>query len=240
MASASAGSSRDAGAAPRVERLHAVDTTHLDKLCEKALTAEFSGRHALAAAFFRRAAEEALHLHGETFVCTYLTLRRALSLHRQSVLQGVTREERAALRTEEWALASGCLPLIVRRMDDNTVLPGRGTAAELAFFKRFMVTRHTAFGEPPLSSRSLQLVCLNLGYATALRSASRLLGLLCVRRNVEAQHFVLRVVDCMLPAARSLTEYTLGEEFNFAGKIQQVFAGAFPFDATFVASLRSK
>ena len=44
-------------------------------------------------------------------------------------------QEWTALRAEAWALLSSSLPFIVRRMDDNTVLPGRGTAVELAFFK---------------------------------------------------------------------------------------------------------
>ena len=45
----------------------------------------------------------------------------------------------------------------------------------------------------------------------------------------------------MLPAARSLAEFTLGEETVFASTIQQVFSGAFPtYDAMFVASLRTK
>ena len=59
----------------------------------------------------------------------YLSYTAPLLL--QSTLEGVTPEERTALRTEGRALVS--LPLIVRRMDDNTMLPGRGTAVELAF-----------------------------------------------------------------------------------------------------------
>ena len=246
MASASASSSCGVGAAPpSADRtpLHAagapVDTTQLDKLCEKALTASSSGRHVLAAAFYRYAAEEALNLHGETFVCTYLTLRRALSLGQQAELEGVTKDEKVALFNEEWALTFGCLQLIVRRMDDNMMLPGRGTAVELAFFKRFTATRDAAFGHPPASSRELQLVGLSLGFETAIRAATRLLAL-CIQGDVEAEAFVLRVMDCMLPAARSLTEITLGDELRFADTIQNALSGASIHNATFVASIRSK
>ena len=248
MALAPTCSSRDASVPPSVgggAPLNAagapVDTTQLDKLCDKALTADCSGRYVLAAAFYRYAAEEAFRLHGETFVCTYLTLERVASLGLQSVLEGVTADEKVALRNESWALASGCMPLLVRRMDDNTMLPGRGTAVELAFFKRFTATRDTAFGDPPASSRELQLVGLSLGYATALRAADRLLALLYRRRDVEGvQAFVLRVVDCMLPAARSLTGFRLGEEIKFADTLQLVLSGALTYDATFLASMRSK
>ena len=147
-----AGPSRGASAPPRVapplvaQSTAAdapVDTAHLDRLVEKALTAENSGRHALAAAFYRLSADEALRLHGETFVCTYLTLRRAGSLIDQSNIEGVTTES-GTLHDEAQALVSSCLPLIVRRMDANTMLPGRGTAVELAFYKQYMTTRHAA------------------------------------------------------------------------------------------------
>ena len=97
MASPSAGLSRDANAPPPVAP-HAppnaagvpLDTAHLDRLIEKAITAAKSGRYALAAAFYRHAADEALRLHGETFVCTYLTLRRSHELSLQSQLEGVS------------------------------------------------------------------------------------------------------------------------------------------------------
>ena len=227
-----------AGGAPLNAASAHADTKQLDKLCEKALKAVESIRYAVAAAFYRRAAEEALILHGETFVWTYLTLQRALSLGVQAQLEGGT--ERAALYDEEWALTSACLPLIVRRMDDNTMLPGRGTVVELAFFKRYTVTRLTAFGEPPLSSRYSQLVGLSLGFATALRAATHFLALLGMRRGVQAAAFVLRVMDCMLPATRSLTGYTLVEEFRFADTIQSALSGDFTYDATFVVSIRAR
>ena len=118
---------------------------------------------------------------------------------------------------------------------------GTGHPVELAFSKRYSATKNNAFRHPPLSSRELQLVGLSLGYATALRAAGGMLALLCSRRDVEAvRAFVLRVVDCMLPAARSLPEYTLADEFNLASTVQQVLSDAFTYDAIFIASLRSK
>ena len=54
------------------------------------------------------------------------------------------------------------------------------------------------------------------------------------------RQLVLRVVDCMLPAARSLTGRPLGEEVGLSGTIQEALAGAFAYDATFLASIRSK
>ena len=248
MASHSAGSSRDtidqppvAGGASPSAAGAPVDTAHLNKLAEKALTAEKSGRHTLVAAFFRHAADEALRLHGNTFVCTFLTVRRAASLVIQAQLEGGSPEEKAALRDEGWALVSGCLPLILRRMDANTMLPGRGTAVELAFFKWYEVTRRATFDAPPLPARGQQLVGLSLGYATALEAAVLLLALLPLRTRNEVQTFVLRVVDCMQPATRSLAETSLSQELSFASTIQQALSHSFSADnAAFVASLRAK
>ena len=192
---------RTAGVPPPVAAGATVDTAHLDRLVEKGLTAGKSSRYALAAAFFRRAADEALRLHGEIFVCAYLTARRASSLVLQSQLVGATTDERAALFDEAWMLLSISLPFIVRRMDDNTMLPGRGTAVEVAFYKRFTTTERATVDAPPLSARNLQLVGLSLGYATAVLVADQLLRELVFRqdviRDVEAQAFVLRMVDCM-------------------------------------------
>ena len=211
MASRPAGSSRKAGTPPPVAggapsnvAGAPVDTTQLDRLCEKALTADKSIRYALAAGFFRRAVDEALRLHEDTFVCTYLTLQRAMSLRCQAQLDGVTKQEKAALCAEAWALVSSCLPLIARRMDANTMLPGRGTAVELAFFKRFLATKHSAYDVPPLSTRALQLVGLSLGYATAVLAADLLIGLLFLRRDSEAEAFVLLEVKAQERGVRRL------------------------------------
>ena len=49
------------------------------------------------------------------------------------------------------------------------------------------------------------------------------------------------MVDCMLPAARSLANFMLIEEMGFAYTIHQALSRTSPtFDTTFVASLRTK
>ena len=216
-------------------------------LCEKALTAEKSGRYALAAALYGRAVEEARRLHGVTFVCTYLTLHRSDSLLRQAHLEGVTSDERTALLAESWALVSSSLPLIVRRMDDNAMLPGRGTAVELAFCKRFRQLTRVVFGWPPHTARELQLEGLTLGYSTAARAARRVLS--CIAQThglnavevLEAQAFLLRVVDSMQSAALSLADSRLQEEAALSFTLQQAVtlknAG---LDPAFITSLRAK
>ena len=101
---------------------------------------------------------------------------------------------------------------------------------------------------PPQYARTLQLESLSLGYATAVLAARMLLGNVCFlpRLNVgevrRAHAVVLRVVDMMIPAARSLADYMLPEESSFASRIQRTLTGSFPMpvDPAFITSLRTK
>ena len=196
-----------------------------------------------AAAYYGRAADEARRLHGENFICTCLTLQQSANLSLQSSLEVVTPNEVRALYDEGWKLASSCLPLIICRMDANTMLPGRCTAVELAFSKWFGVTSRSKYCKPFFSStRGLQLTGLCMGYCTAITAASLLLAWLHVRHDAEAEAFVLRVVDCMLPAVRSLRDRTSPNEECFAHTIQNALSGQ-PrptYHAAFLASLRTK
>ena len=129
------------------------------------------------------------------------------------------------------------------------MLPGRGTALELAFSKRFATTKHAVLQEPPPSKRELQLAGLSLGYASAVRAANLLLDFL--HYGTTAQAFILCVVDSMLPAARNLSYQESGvmksirlpEELVFACNVQQTLEQAGKFsarEAAFIASLRTK
>ena len=247
MASPSAGSSHSTGVPLPGSALNvagaSVDTAQLDRLVEKALTAASKSRYVQAAAYYGRAADEARRLHGENFICTCLTLQQSANLSLQSSLEVVTPNEVRALYDEGWKLASSCLPLIICRMDANTMLPGRCTAVELAFSKWFGVTSRSKYCKPFFSStRGLQLTGLCMGYCTAITAASLLLAWLHVRHDAEAEAFVLRVVDCMLPAVRSLRDRTSPNEECFAHTIQNALSGQ-PrptYHAAFLASLRTK
>ena len=223
------------------------DTTQLDRLCEKALSAGLLGRDALAASLYRRAADEALQLYGKTFVCTFLTLFCAHMLTTEARRVGVAR---AQMEAEAWSLITGALPLISKRMDDNTMLPGRGMAVELGFCKKFAATKHAVVELPQLSAANLQLQGLSSGYATACSAACLLLECIVTVPELKAdprlaqayEAFILRVVDNMQPAARSLHNcYTLAEELSLARRVDEVLARSGSFHATsFLASLRSK
>ena len=174
-------------------------------------------------------------------MCTFLTLQRCVALLCQTQLEGVSREEKEALRAEVWALTSSSLPLIVRRMDDGTMLPGRCTALEYAFFKKSLMLKSSALREPPLSARQLHLVGLCFGYASGLAAANALLDFVRTRHEADAEAFVLRVLDCMLLASRSLSGVSFFEEQFFACNVQRHVASTHHLvNVAFIASLRIK
>lgn len=111
------------------------DEAALDKLVERAWAADQSTQYAFAASLWKRAVAAATALHGgETLVTARYTLEQAASLCAQAGAE-VSRIEQAALVAEAWALVSSVLPLLSKRMDDNTLFPGRCTKKEVEFYK---------------------------------------------------------------------------------------------------------
>ena len=87
-----------------------------------------------------------------------------------------------------------------------------------------------------------------MGYATAVTFAALVLDCIAsmpwlnADEVQKAQAVVLRVVDSMQPAARSLGVYTLPEEEHFAAYLREVVRrGAYPaMDPAFITSLRTR
>ena len=197
---ASAGPSQ---VAPSTPPAGAADEATLDRLVQRAISADMSIRSSFAASLWKRAAAVATALHGaETFAAAYCTLKQAFSLCGQSGVE-VSPVDKAALKAEAWALVSSVLPLLSTRMEDNTLLPGRCTREEVEFFKRFRLATHAANNAPPPPARGLQVHGFGVGYAVTLNAAVLLL-----RQFVHDPHlppaalvFVLRAVDMVRAAA---------------------------------------
>ena len=212
---ADAGSSRDAtssarnpppGAAGNAAvnaAVNAGDVSALDRLVERALTADKSSRYAFAASLWKRAAAAATALHGgASLVAAKCTLDQADSLCCQASAEASSREIRAALEAEACALTSSVLRLVSKRMDANTLLPGRCTKEEVEFFMRLKLVKLAANNFPPLSARGLQLTGFGVGYAVACFAAVQvLLQFVDGPRPPPADlAFVLRVADMVRPA----------------------------------------
>lgn len=104
----------------------------LDRLVDSANASAATGRYAYAAEGLKRATAVALQLHGDTasLVAAHLRLKHALLLRLQAFSDGVGRLEKEALDAEALALVLLVLPLLARRLDGGTLLPGACTQEE--------------------------------------------------------------------------------------------------------------
>ena len=216
---ADAGSSRDASSGAHSSGA-AADEAALDRLVERALTAEKSTRHAFAASLWKRAAAAATALHGgESLAAVRCTLEQAASLCTQYGLKASNGSciDTKALFPESWALVSSVLPLLSARMDDNTLLPGRCTKEEVEFFKRYTMAKRASNNYPPLSARELQLTGFGVGYATLIAAYQVLVHFKCEPRPpLAALEFVLRAVDMVRPARHA--KLLKAAKFDFTNK----------------------
>ena len=224
---------------------NAISTEELHKLMDKALCASATGRNALAAAFFRRAAEAATRVQGDTLMAAHLRLCQAAEMRAQAALNGVPAEEIATLRSTAWEIAKGVLPLLLRRIEANTLLPGRCTKEEVEYFRQYNDEDLKANDAPALSARERAVLGFAVGSATAFEAARSVLINLYKyqlpsneeRRSAEA--FVLHIVDLILPASRSLS-VAPGEEIRFYHLVHNLSdLPALQSDA-FFATLRAK
>ena len=185
------------------------DEAALDKLVQRALATDKSGRGAFAASLWKRAAAAATALHGgASLAAAKCTLEQAASTYGQARAEASC-IDKAALRAEAWALASSVLPLLSTRMDNNTLLPGRCTTEEVEFFKCFTLAKHAA-SDPPLPARDLQLIGFGVGYAMAMNISVLVLCQIVRDQGPPpaALALVLRAVD-MVRSARTRLLYEL-------------------------------
>ena len=221
--------------------LHLTGVPNVDKLynrVEKAVVAAVAGRKSLSVAHFRRAVAHAIQLYGDDLVAANLKLQQASQLQLQLRLDGVP-EDKALANSEAWALSFSALPLILRRMEENTP---RCTTDEVQYFRRLVVSH-----APAPSARNHVLVGFVVGYATALDAARLMLQRFAVRHiplsaaeRCSAEAFVLRAVDLILPASRSLCGMNPGEEMRLINTINLTLKASQLQSDAFVAILRAK
>ena len=197
-----------------------VDTDELHRLVNKALSAGYSGRHALAASYFERAAALATQIHGDTLLAAHLKLQQASKLDMQANAHGVPADEAT------WELAKGVVPLLLRRIEANTLLPGRCTKEEVEYYRRYDDALCTRFQGPAISADEVTRLSFTVGLATALDAAFLMLSRLTQATALEAEPlsaaergageaFVSHAVDLILPASRSLGTIYSDEEMRW-------------------------
>ena len=219
MASSTAAPSPPAGASSDV--LHA-------KL-RAAVSNDAKQRFFPASKQWAAAAQLSAPLYGEdSLVAAFAKLKQSVSLRAQAALRGVEATAASERRADAETLTLGVLPLLGRRMDTQTLLPGRCTAAERACYAVCVEATLHHSNARACTATQLRLFSTGVGYATACHAATNLLRC-CEEATLSppdeklAHAFVLRLVDCMLPAAASLGGLTLGEEIRLASRLCKLF-----------------
>ena len=147
-------------------------------LVEKKVTAEFLSRDTRCAELSDRAATHAARLWGDnSLVVAELRVGKVVSL-RSMAHASTSSSEQEALRRRAWAILVPVHALLLRRLANNTLLPGTIKEEEVTFYARLQAFAYKAKNEPVLSEAVLQGFGVVLGYETLLYAVVLTLALL--------------------------------------------------------------
>ena len=168
-------------------------------LVEKQVTAEVLSRDARCAELPERAATHAERLWGKnSLVVAHLRVYEATSL--RDVALTSTSLEKEALYRRAWAILVPVRALLLRRLADNTLLPGTIKEEEVTFYARWHTFLWKAKGK--LIPSELQGSGVVLGYTTLLTAVLLTLALLAELRGSalpwkSAHSFDLTALDAI-------------------------------------------
>ena len=171
-------------------------------LVEKRVTAGSLCRYSRDAELSERAARHVQGLWGEnSLVVADLRVTEAIAL-RGMARTSTSSSEKEALLRRAWAIHVPVHALLLRRLADNTLLPGTNTEAEVTYCARSLAFTFKANDEPVPSEVVLQRLGLALGYETLLNAVYQTLNLLielpgsALSRD-RAHSFVLTALDAI-------------------------------------------
>ena len=166
------------------------------------MTASVLSRDARCAELSDHAARHAEKLWGEnSLVVAHLRVGEAISL-RGMAFASTSSSEQEALRRLAWVVLVPVHALLVRRLADNTLLPGTIKEEEVTYYAHTLEFTWKARDEPIPSDAVLQGVGVVLGYETLVNAAYQTLNLLMVLRGSalpreSAHSFVLTALDAV-------------------------------------------
>ena len=172
----------------------------LYKLVDKQVIAAAFGRHARDAELSASAAVEAEALFGgdDSLVVANLRMSESRALiNLASVASGADQD---AFARRSWDALLSLIPLLLRRLEANTLLPGTVREEELDYTVHLQIAVKTAQKKLLPSPAALRVVASTIGYDTLVTAIYRGLDLLQLqfvpaaqKRNVES--FVLQGLD---------------------------------------------
>ena len=150
--------------------------------------------------------------------------------------------EQVTLYRRAWALLLPVHAVLLRRLADNTLLPGTIKEEEVTYFARSQAFTKKAKGKSVASEAALQSVSGMLGYATLLDAMFHTLALLIELRGsavpVESAHsFVLTALDAIPRTATMQTRLT--SEASLVAMMDEYMKPKY-FDPSFYAAVLRK
>ena len=171
-------------------------------LVERKTTAGVLSRHARCAELCDRAARHAVRLWGEhSLVVAHLRMDEAVAL-RNIASSSTSSSEQEALCRRAWVRLVPVHALLLRRLADNTLLPGTNKEEEVTYTARSQAFIRKAMDEAVSCEEALQGLGILLGYSTLLDAMFHTLALLIELRNFPVQResarsFVLTALDAI-------------------------------------------
>ena len=170
-------------------------------LVEKQVAAKVLSRDARCTELSERAARHAQRLWGNSLVVAHLRVSEVISL-RELARASTTNSEKEALWRRAWDLLVPVHALLLRRLADNTLLPGTIKEEEVTYAARSQAFYWKAMDKPVPSAADLQGVGAVLGYEALLIAVYITLALLMDLRGSgmpreSAHSIVLTALDAI-------------------------------------------
>ena len=184
-------------------------------LVENQVTAYLLCRFTRCAELSDRAARLAKRLFGDkSLVVAHLRMSEATS-QRGMARASTSSSEQETLRRRAWAILVPIHALLLRRLADNTLLPGTNTEEEVTYYARLQAFGYKAEDKPVPSEAVLQGMGTVLGYETLLDAVFNTLALLMELRGSSlpregAHAFVLTALDA-IPRTATMQNRLMGE-----------------------------
>ena len=211
-------------------------------LVEKRMTANVLRRHARCAELSAVAAKHAERLWGNnSLVVADLRMSEATSL-RGMTSSSTTRSEQDTLHRRAWAILVTVHAILLRRLADNTLLPGTNKEEEVTYYARSTAFSKKTTDEPVPSEAVLQGLGVVIGYTTLLDAVFYTLALIIEQRGTElprksAHSFVLTALD-VIPRTAAMQQ-RLHSEATLVG-VMETHMNPQNFEPAFCAAVLRK
>ena len=238
--SAERGAAHARGASPRQPQ-PTEEVTDFFTLVERVVAAGVLSRHTRCAELCDRAGKQAQRLYGDNLVVADLRVGEVRSL-RGLACASTTPSEKTALWRRAWAILVPVHALLLRRLADNTLLPGTIKEEEVTYYARLQAFTLKAQDKPIPSEAVLQYLSVAFGYKTLLSAVCITLALLFELHGSglsrdSAHSFVLTALDA-IPRTATM-QHNLQSETDLVALIEQDMKPQY-FEPSFCAAVLRK